>query len=365
MNAPRVLYVRNEPSASIPRAQRRELEQTGQLPRRVLVEEAFGFDLLGVSDLADLPGLRGAVLRRIPAFIALALEVMRRRGDYDVVVSWAEKYTLAIAGLLMLTRRRPRHVAIMDWISKPVVRVPLRVVRRGVDRILTWSSVQGAFAVEHLGFRPEQVQYIEHPVDQDYFAPIPDAHTTIFSAGETQRDFETLIEAAATLPLPTVIAASRIGVFTGFRTRLADAGELELPPNVVVQSMQPDELRRAYARAAVVVVPLMPAENNAGLSVVLEAMSMGRPVVVTRTQGQVDVVRDGVSGVYVPAQDAQALRRAIIDLLDDPSRAEQLGLAGRREVLQRHRADHFAAAVRDAAHAMAGGELSRGRIRGI
>ncbi|MCC2029643.1 glycosyltransferase family 4 protein [Microbacterium sp. YMB-B2] len=359
-DAPRVLYVRTEGNSSLPRVMRRQRELEGAAPRRVLIEEAFGFDLLGESDIAGIPGLRGAILRRLPTFMALALEVMRRRRDYEIVVSWAEKYSVAIAGILLLCRRRPLHVALMDWISKPIVRVPLRVVRGGIDRILTWSSVQGEFAIARIGFSPEQVRFIEHPVDDEFFAPMTADRTILFSAGETQRDFETLIDGVEGLAIPTVIAASRIGVFNGFRTRLADAQELSLPQGVTVESLDPTDLRRAYARAAVVVVPLTPAENNAGISVLLEAMSMARPVIVTRTEGQVDVVRDGENGLYVPAQDSRALRDAVERLLADPEYAERLGRAGRDDVVAKHRADDFAATVREAVHAMArqGGEIS-------
>ncbi|MEW1976066.1 glycosyltransferase family 4 protein [Microbacterium profundi] len=349
----------------MPRPVLREQEAAGAAPRRVLVEEMLGFDLLGESDLAGLPGVRGALLRRLPVFIALGLEVARRRRDYDVVVSWAEKYSVGIAAMLMLCWRRPRHVAIMDWISKPIVRVPLRILRRGIDRILTWSSVQGEFAVTRIGFARDQITFIEHPVDQEFFAPMRQEPAIIFSAGETQRDFQTLIDAVSGLQTPTLIAASRIGVFNGFRTYLTDAQELSLPVGVTVKTMDPQELRRSYAQAKVVVVPLTPAENNAGISVLLEAMSMGRPVVVTRTEGQVDVVRDGENGLYVPPQDPIALRDAIGRLLAQREFAETLGRTAREDVLEKHRVEAFAAAVRNAAHSAArrGSEVSVERIR--
>jgi glycosyltransferase involved in cell wall biosynthesis len=239
----------------------------------------------------------------------------------------------------------------LDWISKPIVGIPLRIVRRGVDRMLTWSSVQGAYAVERIGFDEDQITFIEHPVDQNFFAPVQQTRSIIFSAGETQRDFPTLIAAVSGLEVPLVIAASRIGVYNGFRTRLDEARELVLPPGGRVQAMDPIALRSAYASAKIVVVPLIPAQNNAGISVLLEAMAMGRPVIITRTEGQVDVVRDGENGLYVPAGDPDALRTAIRRLLADPDYAERLGRAGRAGVLEKHRAEEFAAAVRNAAYA--------------
>lgn len=347
---PRVLYVRTEGRSTVPREERRRRELSGATQRRILIEESFGFDLLGASDLAALPGWRGRILRRLPAAVALGFEVARRRGDYDVVVTWAEKYSVAVAGVLLWHRHRPRHLAIMDWMSKPVVRIPLRLVRGGVDEILTWSSTQARVATERLGFRAEQIVRIPHPVDDVFFAPADGARRTIFSAGETQRDFATLMYAVHGLEVPTVIAASLVGVFTGFRTRLVDASSMgELPANVEVRAMDAQELRRAYADAAIVVVPLVAADNNAGISVLLEAMSMGRPVIVTRTAGQHDVVVDGVTGLYVPPGDPAALRDAIRRLLDDPAAAEAMGRRARADVLAHHRADDFVARIREVA----------------
>jgi len=68
------------------------------------------------------------------------------------------------------------------------------------------------------------------------------------------------------------------------------------------------ELRDLYARSRFVVAPLVPSESDNGVTVILEAMVMGKPVVCSRTRGQVDVVQDGVTGIYVPG-DAVAVER--------------------------------------------------------
>jgi glycosyltransferase involved in cell wall biosynthesis len=351
--APRVLYVRTEGRAALPRADRRALEEAGTVPRRVLIEDALGFDLLGESDIRDLPGLRGRILRKLPMAVALACEVHRRSADYDVVVSWAEKFSVAIAGLIRLRRHRPKHVAILDWVSKPVVRIPLRLVRSGIDRVLTWSSVQGQVAVSEIGFAADAVRHLDHPVDEEFFSPRAGARRIVFSAGETQRDFPTLMSAVDGLGVETVIAANLIGSFHGFRTRLESAEDaLDAPEGVTVGPLTPAELRAAYADAFVVVVPLEPAENNAGISVILEAMAMGRPVIASRTTGQVDVIRDGENGLYVPPGDAGALRAKIRYLRDHPDVADEIGRRGREDVLARHRTDDFVAAVRREAAAM-------------
>jgi len=73
-------------------------------------------------------------------------------------------------------------------------------------------------------------------------------------------------------------------------------------------------------------------KEGLGLAV-LEAMSVGVPVVVSAAGGLVDAVEDGISGLVVPAGDFDALRRAAERLFADAALRERLGRGGRRRVL--------------------------------
>jgi glycosyltransferase involved in cell wall biosynthesis len=68
---------------------------------------------------------------------------------------------------------------------------------------------------------------------------------------------------------------------------------------------------------------------------VLEAMASELPVVASDIPGNNEIVRDGVNGYLVPAQDAAALAEKIALLAADPSRRQALGAAGRRHVAER------------------------------
>jgi Glycosyl transferases group 1 len=70
-------------------------------------------------------------------------------------------------------------------------------------------------------------------------------------------------------------------------------------------------------------------------------MAMGKAAIVTRTRGQVDVVREGVSGLYVPPGDARGLRQAIEHLLAHPEEAARMGRAGRELVEANHTLDRY------------------------
>jgi glycosyltransferase involved in cell wall biosynthesis len=74
-------------------------------------------------------------------------------------------------------------------------------------------------------------------------------------------------------------------------------------------------------------------------------MSMARPVVVSATEGQRDVVEDGVTGLMVPPGDAGALREAIERLLADPAERARLGANARAAVRERFSLDAYASSL--------------------
>jgi glycosyltransferase involved in cell wall biosynthesis len=63
----------------------------------------------------------------------------------------------------------------------------------------------------------------------------------------------------------------------------------------------------------------------------LEAMSVGLPIVATAVGGVPDVVRDGWSARLVPSDDEAALREALTQLRNDPAAAAEMGRCAQTE----------------------------------
>jgi glycosyltransferase involved in cell wall biosynthesis len=113
--------------------------------------------------------------------------------------------------------------------------------------------------------------------------------------------------------------------------------ERTLPPNVELTTERIDHVsyREILARARLVAVTTTAPRYPSGQTVVLEAMAMAKPLVVTDSPAMRDYVTPDVEGVLVPPGDPPAVAAAVDELLADGPRRERLGRAGREAVERR------------------------------
>jgi glycosyltransferase involved in cell wall biosynthesis len=109
--------------------------------------------------------------------------------------------------------------------------------------------------------------------------------------------------------------------------------ETRVPENVTIAGrFSRCELKRLYAQSQFIVLPVHDVPFSAGATAILEAMCMGRAVVVTRSRGVLDYVVDGETCILVDPGDVAAMREAIQDLLAHPEEARRLGQNARQRV---------------------------------
>jgi glycosyltransferase involved in cell wall biosynthesis len=345
MSCPVLLTV----SGTIPPDLDSEIEQ-GRRPRADYRELARVLDA-DVIEYADAVRSRvGRLLGRILGDdVLLAWACFRRRKRYDVVFTDGEQVGLPFAALTWLTRRRPRHVMIGHRLSprKKVVLHRLLRLRDRIDRVIVYASAQQRFAVDELGYPAGRVLLTTFMVDTDFWRPervtaVPRQRPMICAVGQELRDYPTLIDAVRGLDVDVVIAAA-----SPWSKRPDSSAGVDAPPNVTVRGFNLFDLRQLYADASFVVVPLEETDFQAGITTILEAMSMGKAVVCTRTTGQTDTVVDNETGLYVPSGDVDGLRAAIERLLADPATASRLGGGGQRWVREHADIDVYARRIGD------------------
>jgi glycosyltransferase involved in cell wall biosynthesis len=106
--------------------------------------------------------------------------------------------------------------------------------------------------------------------------------------------------------------------------------QLGLKDSVTFSGHQ-SEVSKYFSILDVLVVPSL----NEGMGrVIAEAGLLGKAVVATRVGGIPDLIEDGKTGVLVERRSPKEIAQAVVSLLQDPVRAEQMGSALRGKVVQ-------------------------------
>ena len=261
----------------------------------------------------DLPSLRQA------------LRLFMRRRKFDVVVTMGPRPSLAY-GLLCAALHLPSKQILTEvfldaarpdslgWRLKTAL---FRLVARRALGILTNSSAEVGLIARRFGLPEDRLRFV--PMHTTIAEPqaVAENDGSVLSIGRTLRDLEALVAAARRVDAPFVVVA-------GAADRLPEP----LPANVrVLRDVPLAESLGLLRKAAVVAIPLLPAERSTGQVVLFEAMALGKPVVATRAVGTADYVRDGENGLLVEPGDAGALANAVERLLRNPDVAKRLAAA--------------------------------------
>jgi glycosyltransferase involved in cell wall biosynthesis len=90
----------------------------------------------------------------------------------------------------------------------------------------------------------------------------------------------------------------------------------------------------------------VPSRGGEGLPrALLEAAACGRAIVTTDVPGCRSFVRSGTEGIVAPAENAEALARAFVELASDPAKLAAMGVAARERVAEGYTTQAVAAAV--------------------
>lgn len=286
---------------------------------------------------------------------ALALLGFLRRRQYDALFTNAENVGIPLALLFKLVRNRPGHVTIGHRLSTPKKRLFFKTlhVHRQIDTIFVYAQAQRDYAERQLGIPVAKLSRIAFHADQRFYRAMPEIAVEpnlICSAGLEWRDYPTLIAAVTDLPdLKVTLAAA-----SPWSKHTDETARRVLPPNVEARRYEYSALRDLYARSQIVVVPLYENDFQAGVTTLLEAMAMGKAVIVTRTTGQTDVVIEGENGLTVAPGDVEGLRQALLRLHREEALRKRLGCNAAQWVQANATLPQWAAHVVEALHTASG-----------
>ena len=207
-------------------------------------------------------------------------------------------------------------------------------VSRSLARIITVSASARDDICRDFKTRPDNFRIVPNGINTDLFYPIPEIERrknriiVTNSADTALKGLYFLFQAVAELVKTLEIEVTVIG------TPKEDGRIVKLIRKLGIGHLinftgriDNGEFVRQYARATVAVVPSV--YEGFGLPVG-EAMACAVPVISTTGGALPEVVGD--AGILVPPADHMALARAIREVIGNPGRANELGLAGYKRV---------------------------------
>ena len=293
--------------------------------------------------------------RALATFAAIRARV--QRGDYHVVQSQHEKSDLISAALPRRSVCKISNRRDMGFQKSAKVRALFRQVNGRFDRIVapTGSIIDALIAEENVD--GARCRTIPNGVDMGRFRPATPQRRADLRAALGFKDSARLIGCVASFS-PVKRHVDMIAAFAQVRARLPDAHLLLIGEGALRQAAERQiaelnlstSIHLLGARGDVEnILPALDAfvlaSSSEGLSnAILEAQACGLAVAATRVGGNPDLVRDGDTGLLVPAQTPDALASAMHDLLADAARATQFGRQARANVERKHSLEAMAQA---------------------
>ena len=267
---------------------------------------------------------------------ASVLTSLRLANAADAVLSTVD--TVGIPLVLLKRAGLVRRPVVYTSIGLPERLVELRgkpmrrlykAALRGAAAILAYSEHEAQWLRNWLGPGGPRVVFLPFAVDVQAFRPdsARTPETDVVSVGaDPRRDFDLLLEVASRhqeLSFRIVASAERARSLA------------PLPANVELEiDLSLDEARERLAGARVVALPVRENSYSGATTVLLQAMALGKPVVVSRTAAIASgyELEDGVNCRLVEPGDVDAFERAILETLTGADAGLALGTRARQTV---------------------------------
>jgi glycosyltransferase involved in cell wall biosynthesis len=315
-------------------------------PEFLVLEERYGVKVL---DWSRLPGPSGGRSGwRSAVHVAAALRTL---DHHDVVFSDGEHVGIPLALALRAFGITTPHLVIGHHLTTRRKAPLIRNLRahKGMTRILVHCSLQRELAHRELGIPAAKLDYVPYYADTEFWSPTGVAEEPlVVAAGREHRDYATLTEACGRLEARVFVAAGSV-----HSPAASSRNPVAWPSNFEHGFADYRKLRDLYARASVVVVPLVETDFQAGITTLLEAMAMGKAVVVTGTPAMTEVVQEDKTALVVRPGDPGQMQQAIRYLIAHPEVRERMGQRARKVVGQQYSLDVFVEALAAQLHRIA------------
>jgi glycosyltransferase involved in cell wall biosynthesis len=292
---------------------------------------------------APTPSLSDRLRSRLlgsPEGWSFAREMASRLGRNDVVFCLDAEVGAPMANMLRGRSDRPKLVVYLHNLDRPRGRLGGSLFRIAdcVDLFTSCCSSQLEFVRDRFNVSEDRTLVLLQHVDNKFYAPGPRApgkkRPMIASVGLEKRDYVTLAAAVKDLDVDVIVDA-----WSPNARKMAQTFPAELPTNMTYRKSTSAELVQLYRDADLVVVSMFP-NKYAGLTTLVEALACECPIIASRTIGLSDYLIPNEVTTVDPCN-PEAMRTAIVGLLENPEEARAQARRGYESVARRYDFDSY------------------------
>lgn len=290
-----------------------------------------------VIDFTKLPFFHWMERKKLKFYTFQSIKGLIKSKKYDLIISHGAQSAVFLAFIRsIINRKNPPHIVIdvgcFNGGRNNKIEISLiKFVAKSLAGVIYHATIQKEYYERNLPFLLEKSRFIPFGVDIDFFQPLNiKKENYIVSIGYAKRDYNTLLKAWRELSfLDTKLKI--VGVNNFQELDITDfSSDIEFFRYVPI-----NKLKNIIAKSRFVVLPLPYYKYAYGQMTLLQSMSMGKAVIVTKTPSTIDYIVHGENALFVQPYDVDDMRREIEFLLANPSVAETLGKEARNTVSQR------------------------------
>lgn len=258
-----------------------------------------------------------------------------RRHEIQIVhAHLARDYPLAA----MAARKTKINLMLTRHVLFPLNRLQKRILKNVAAVIAPSVAIEQSLKNQNL-FAPEKITLIHYGIDLKHFSPpakAPQKDFTVLTIGHLApiKGHDVFIRAAEIVlskqPDVRFIIVGEDKSHDGKNRREIETliKQLNLTDKIELVGWT-DDVRSFLNKSAIFVSA---ARAEAFGLVMPEAMVNEIPVIATRSEGALEIIEDGKSGILVPNADYQLLAQKILELYENRDQRERLGKNGRLRV---------------------------------
>ncbi|HVP36420.1 MAG TPA: glycosyltransferase [Terriglobales bacterium] len=263
----------------------------------------------------------------------LSLRLYLKRKDFDLVVISGGKAGVFFSLLQALLPFKKTPTLMLDCLwyraknswKRFLKRTQIKLMNRSVNLFLVWAKREIEAYSSEFGIPQEKLRFFPYHTTCEVYDCTVEKGDYLFSGGNWNRDYKTLIEAVKGLKLKVILATNNNFLLEG----------ISLPENAKVISASDSQFYDLLAKSKMVVVPMAKGFlHSGGQQTFLNAMFWGKPVIVTDPEGANDYIQDKKDGILVQPGDVVVLRNAISYILENPEMVQKMVDEAQRKTRQ-------------------------------